>query len=215
MPDSRSPLPGAEPRRAETPSAGGLPAPSAGRVPEDEAAWLSDALHAVYRYACRFLNHHEAEDAALEAFSALFQAERAGREVEQRGAYLFGVARRRVADRLRRRARGHVPAALPDGWEGFDRAPLPPDLLADRELAGLVDVALGLLEPGERALVLARYRDGLSTAALAERLTLSEKAVEMRLRRAREHLRARLGAVGRAWTSSDPGSEPDGGEEHA
>lgn len=179
---------------------GALP-PTADAAPsgEPESAWIQDHLDAVYRFTRRLLSHEEAEDVALEAFVALYKARAAGRTPRDAGAYLFGVARRRVADRMRRASRGHVPATLPEGWQGLCDRPLPPEALADRELAEVVQVALGLLPSEGRALLEARYREGRSVAELAERLNLSAKAVEMRLYRARDLLRGNLAAVGAAW----------------
>ena len=57
----------------------------------------------------------------------------------------------------------------------------------------------------ERDLLLARYQGGVSTAALAQRLGVTEKAVEGRLHRAREALRTRLKAVGEAWSDRESG----------
>lgn len=191
MPDSPSPQHGALPRTADPSSAG------------TDSAWIRDALDAVYRFARRCLPPSDAEDVAHDAFAALFSAQRAGRAPADAGAYLFGVARRRIADRWRRAARGHLPGRLPEGWEAYCERALPPEAAGSRELAACVNVALGLLDAGERELLLARYRDGLPTARLAERLRASDKAVELRLRRARAHLRERLGAVGRAWCAPD------------
>lgn len=192
------------------PGAGAEPRPAAASSAAPErSAWIEDHLSAVYRYARRWLSDPDAHDAAAEAFAALFEAERRRGPPDDPAAYLFGVARRRVADRMRRRARGHEPAPLPAGWEGFCDAPLPPEAAADRELAEAVHVALGLLTRAERDLLWARHRDGVPLAGLAARLGLTEKAVEGRLHRAREALRRRLGAVGEAW--ADPAAGGEGG----
>lgn len=185
-------------------SPSGAPPPTADATPsaEPESAWIRDHLDAVYRFTRRLLSHEEAEDVSLEAFLALFEARAAGRGPQDPGAYLFGVARRRVADRLRRKARGRIPVPLPEGWEGFCDRPLAPQALADKELAAAVHVALGLLPAEARALLEARYREGCPVAELAARFSLSAKAVEMRLYRARDLLRGHLAAVGAAWSAS-------------
>ncbi len=183
--------------RPPPPPQGASPPPAAPASAEGEArAWVEEHLDAVYRYARRRLPHADAEDVVVESFLALFEARAAGRGPDEPAAYLFGVARRRVADRRRRLALHREPLRLPPGWEGFCTQPLPPEALGDRELAGLVTVALGLLGAAERALLLARYRDGVPLAAIAEREGTTAKAVEMRLYRAREALRRRLLEVG-------------------
>jgi RNA polymerase sigma-70 factor (ECF subfamily) len=192
-----SPRGGAEPSTAATSAAEG-----------ERSVWIQDHLDAVYRFARRRLPAPDAEDVAAEAFQALFEAAARGVTVGDPASYLFGVARRRTADRLRRHARGHEVAALPEGWEGFCDRPLPPEVAADGELAEAVHVALGLLVRADRDLLLSRYRDGLATSDLAERLGTTPKAVEMRLYRARADLRRRLAEVGSAWTVAPAGGTP-------
>lgn len=165
----------------------------------EEPAWIREHLGAVLRFAARRLPLADAEDVTSEAAQALLEAERAGRAPEVPGAYLLGVARRRVADRLRRRAKGHVPVALPAGWDRICDAPLPEEALASRELAELVEIALDLLPEQGAALLRARYREGLPVAALAERWASSPKAIEGRLARARSALRVLLLEAGQAW----------------
>jgi RNA polymerase sigma-70 factor (ECF subfamily) len=155
---------------------------------------------AVYRYLARRLPPSDVDDAVQETFLALVQAEAAHVPIEDPGAWLLVVARRRAADRLRSRAR--TPVALPEGWEAFAHERLPDEVLAHAELRALVHVALGLLPAAARALLLARYREGLPTAELARREGASEKAIELRLRRARAAFEERFLVVGRDWTST-------------
>ncbi len=179
-------------------------APVASAPVGEGPAWIQEHLDAVLRFARRRLHQADAEDVAAESFEALFLAQREGRAPDAPGAYLLGVARRRIAERLRRRAQGREPVTLPAGWQGFCEVPLPEDLLAARELAELVHVALGLLGGPERALVLARYREGVSLAALALRLSTTPKAIELRLYRARAALKGLLRAVGETWEEPLP-----------
>src|SRR5262245_64709329 len=120
-----------------TPSTPGAEAePRAGaRDPEVRAptAWVHEHLEAVYRYARRRLPAADAEEVAAEAFQALFEARARGTEPDDPAGYLFGVARRRVADRHRREARGLAPRPLPPGWEGYCDRPLPDEAAQDRE----------------------------------------------------------------------------------
>lgn len=165
----------------------------------ESADWIRDHLDAVYRYARRRLSAADADDVAAQAFEALFRAEAAGRAPDDAGAYLFGVARRRVADVLRSRVRRPEPVALPEGWAGIADEVLPDEAVESEELRELVHVALGLLPEAERALMQARYRAGTSVAELAERLGVSAKAVEMRLRRARSAFLTHFRRIGRDW----------------
>ncbi len=183
------------------------------------ASWIQDHLDAVYRYARRRLNHADAEDVAQQAFEALFRAEAEGRPADDPGAYLLGTARRRVADVFRRRAQRPEPVPLPEGWEGYGHQALPADVLESAELRDLVHTALGLLRGVDADLLLDRYRRGASVATMAARLAASEKAVEMRLRRARQAFSERFLIVGRDWTdttddrpAAGPSTGPSRGE---
>ena len=133
------------------PTPGAEAEPRAGaRASADRApmAWVHDHLDAVYRYARRRLSAADAEEVAAEAFQALFEARARGTEPDDPAGYLFGVARRRVAERHRRRARGFEPLPLPAGWDAFCDRALPDEVASDRELAELVHVALGLVAFG-------------------------------------------------------------------
>lgn len=150
------------------------------------ASWIEDHIDAVYRYVRRRLGSQDAEDVTQQAFEALFRAERDGRPPENPGAYLLGTARRRVADVLRTRARRGPACRLPDGWEGIAAHALPDETLQASELHELVHVALGFLPGVDRQALWAYYRDGVPVAEIGRRLGATEKAAEMRLRRARK-----------------------------
>jgi RNA polymerase sigma-70 factor (ECF subfamily) len=167
-------------------------------------AWIRDHLDAVYRYAKKRLSAADAEDVAQQSFAALFRAEAEGRAPDDPGAYLVGVARRRIQDHFRRRGQGFVPVALPGGWEGFCDRPLPDEVAAARETADLVHVALGLLRTDQRDVLGARYREGATVAEIAARFGWGEKAAELRLARARAAFRARYLEVGRDWEEGAP-----------
>jgi RNA polymerase sigma factor (sigma-70 family) len=178
---------------------------------QGSATWVREHLDAVYRYARRRLAAADAEDVAQQAFVALFRAEAGGRVPDDAGAYLLGTARRRVADLHRRRAVGREPVALPPGWDRFLDEPLPDEAVASQEMADLVHVALGFLCAADRDALLARYRDAVPVAQIAEREATTTKAVEMRLYRARTRFRERLLEVGGDWTAGE-GETGEGAE---
>jgi RNA polymerase sigma-70 factor (ECF subfamily) len=185
------------------------PTGTAERAVQDRTAlWIRDHLDAVYRYARRRLSADDAEDVAQQAFVALFRADAAGRAPEDAGAYLFGVARRRIADVHRRRARRPEPVSLPEGWEGIATTVLPETALEHEELRSLVQIALGLVPGRDAALLRRRYQGRAGTAELAAELDISVKAVEMRLRRARASFLAHFERVGRDWSApEDPAGD--------
>ena len=53
--------------------------------------------------------------------------------------------------------------------------------------------ALSMLSPYDREILTLRYLEGLRNVEAAERLGLTQQAVSIRLKRARERLRKRLG----------------------
>ena len=178
---------------------------------QDRSAWIPDHLDAVFRYARRRLETSDAEDVTQQAFEALFRAHADGRTPRDAGAYLIGVARRRVADLLRTRARRPA-VSLPVGWEGFGDHPLQSHVLEAAELRELVHVVLGTLPGPDREALLAYYRSGVSVAEIGRRLGTSPKGAEMRLRRARAAFKERFQSVGRDWTE-DPVAGPSSPEE--
>jgi RNA polymerase sigma-70 factor (ECF subfamily) len=107
--------------------------------------------------------------------------------------WLFGIARRRVALHYRRQAvRGRmVPLGEQAGELGelSDRTLLPPDVVEQIERGSVVRAALLLLPGDRREVLLWKYVDGLSVAAIAARLGRSVKAAELLLARARRQLR--------------------------
>ncbi len=68
------------------------------------------------------------------------------------------------------------------------------DAISDEEeqLRDVLDAALTQLDPDDRALLEAKYFSGVQVRDIAEKLSLSSKAVESRLTRARATLRRQL-----------------------
>jgi len=112
--------------------------------------------------------------------------------------WLLAIARNLIQAHWRTTARRpkDVPLADPalaaELAERMAREPLPPEVLARREVCDQVMLALTELRGEEQALILAHYFDGRSLAELARDHRLSERAVEGRLYRARQALRRRL-----------------------
>lgn len=156
-------------------------------------------MDAVYRFARRRVGPDDAEDVTQQSFAALFEAEAAGRAPDTPGAYLLGTARRRIADLFRRRGRPAAPVPLPEGWQEFATAPLPDEALEAEELRELVHVALGLLSFDARRLLLRFHEEGIRTPALAAEAGVTAKAIEMRLRRARQSFSRHFADVAEAW----------------
>lgn len=74
----------------------------------------------------------------------------------------------------------------------LDRQPLPEELLARRDTQTMVAVCLLELPSRQRQVLVMKYQEGLKVTEIAEKLGMSEKAVESLLSRARESFRKLL-----------------------
>jgi RNA polymerase sigma-70 factor (ECF subfamily) len=131
----------------------------------------------------------EAEEAAQEALIAALDAMPSYRGEGTVRAWLFGIARRVCARRVETRVRRENRLRLVQPDEG---APGAEALLAARQQAHRVRVALEQLKPTEREAVVLRYDAGLSFADVAEACGIDEAAARKRVSRALERLRRAL-----------------------
>lgn len=135
---------------------------------------------AVYGYAARRLGRDDAVDAAAEVFAIAWRRIRAVPADPEALPWLYGVARRVVANSSRsrrRRERLHARAG-----SLFDPA-------SSGDLTD-VDAALRALRPADREVLLLVAWEGLGPEALARALGCSKNAATVRLHRARARLRA-------------------------
>jgi RNA polymerase sigma-70 factor (ECF subfamily) len=134
-------------------------------------------------------DHQVAEEVNQEVW--LLAIERFDRFDPAKGGFrdwLLGIARHRVL-RHHRRTQGQVVEYRHDGVADGQS---PPELLECKEQADVVRAALLCLHGGSREVLLAKYSEGLSIAAIAAHTGRSSKAVESLLSRARSQLRAVL-----------------------
>ena len=132
-----------------------------------------------------------AGDAAQEGFLRAWQRLGELRESSRFGSWLCEIVRNLAHDARRRgkrerRARAEVSlASLPAGGG-------PVFNLEQKEAGERLDQALAALDEASRTALVLRYYDGLSSKRIGELLGTSPAAVDMRLTRARQMLRARL-----------------------
>jgi RNA polymerase sigma-70 factor, ECF subfamily len=135
-------------------------------------------LDDVFRYAmARLGSREEAEDVAIETVQALPNPCHR-RELR---AYMVGVARRKIADRLRRR-RPTQPVRKADAVVRFDG-------VADE--AATLEAALDRLSPEHRELLVLKYALGFSSEEIGRAIGKRPPAVDSALQRAR----AAFGAI--------------------
>jgi RNA polymerase sigma factor (sigma-70 family) len=111
-------------------------------------------------------------------------------------AFLFAVARRRLADHLRARTRRPTVDLAVSSLA--DLAPGPVTELARRERGELLHAALARIPLDDQIALELAYFEGLSTRDLARVLEINEHTVRSRLSRARDKLREILATLGSA-----------------
>jgi RNA polymerase sigma-70 factor (ECF subfamily) len=189
------------------------------------AAWRTDALSGdpgavqtladavlqplyafcLYRVARnRHLCEEVVQETLLRALRDLehYEPERANNNIFP---WLTGLARNEIHRVL---ARERAAVSLESLWAKMDRdlfslysrlesEPLADDLLAREETRELVNATMSQLPPHYREALEAKYVSGQSVSAMARSLSMSEKAVESQLTRARKAFRATFLALSR------------------
>lgn len=169
----------------------------------DDAA-LNDLMQRhgerLFHYLIRLLqDEEEAEDIAQETFARVYRNRDKFRRGKKFSTWLYTIATNLARDRLRWLTRHrHVSLDAAHSQETSLSAAVPANELSPRETleveerAAMVRRAVANLPEELRVpLVLAQYEE-LPQAEIAEMLECSVKAVEMRIYRARQQLRASL-----------------------
>lgn len=165
-------------------------------VPWTASALQERFLTDVYRYVYRRLPHvQEAEDVTAEVFAAAFHSLSRFRGTASPYVWLLGIARRKVADALRRRSRRRETlvadlATDESGTNSFVNAAAPhehgPEATIQRaEAHATLRRIVGGLKDEQREALLLQYVEGLSVAEIATILQKSPAAVNSLLQRAR------------------------------
>jgi RNA polymerase sigma-70 factor (ECF subfamily) len=107
--------------------------------------------------------------------------------------WIFGIARNNIRLETRKRAsRPTVNGDISSYLEAIDTRPLPNEVLERKETSVIVRSALSRLESKEQAILRAKYIEGLPARDIAQRMSITEKAVHSLLYRARTSLRQEL-----------------------
>ncbi len=175
----------------------------------DEAAFaeLVEAYQRpVYNLCYRMLGDAgEAEDAAQESFLRAYRGMRRYDPTRSFSTWLLAIASHHCIDQLRRRRLPVDSLEELEPWEEIpDTGPGPEKAATLREGRETARALLARLGPQDRAVVVLRYWDELSTEEIAEALSLTVKAVKSRLHRARKQM-------AEAWLRNGPEPAWNGG----
>ncbi len=141
---------------------------------------------AVHRYALRRSDPETAEEITAQVFMVAWR--RRSALPEEALPWLYGVARKALADQRRGAARRKRLGERLRG-EAIEETP-GPELLDDRLAA-----ALQRLAPGDREALLLRYWEELEPAQIAQAMGCSRATMGVRLHRARLRLRRELEGI--------------------
>ena len=144
----------------------------------------------VFRFILRMVGiRDEAMDLAQETFLKAYRALPGWRPEARFSTWLFQIARNAALDALRRRR--HIDfVSLTSGpdeeaIDPCDTAPLPEELLADKQRIGLLERALRELPVEQREILLLRELEDMSYADIAATLNIEVGTVKSRIARAR------------------------------
>ncbi len=138
----------------------------------------------------------EAHDLLQESFVAAWRSLRGYDPERPFAGWMRTIALNKARDWGRRRAVRRVIAAVLPGEHAVDvadPAPSPETVAGDVQALRQLDAAIAHLPLALRASLVLTVFDGLSQADAARQLGISEKAVETRVRRARQALVTKLG----------------------
>lgn len=156
---------------------------------EVDTKWLEDlwSKHGgrVYAYAARRIGRELAEDVVGDVFLVAWRRRR--EQPRKELPWLYGVARRVLADRYRADSRW-TRLVERAGSEPHNTALIEDEVVGSMELT----TALAALSEIDREAVLLTAWEGLSPSEAAAALDLTAPAFRMRLSRARRRLEARL-----------------------
>jgi RNA polymerase sigma factor (sigma-70 family) len=168
-----------------------------GKALDDERVDATERVRLV-RYCARFTGDvHAAEDLAQQVLLDAWRHERELRNPQARQSWLFGIARNTCLMWARRRRREMSRFVEPadtntdkPGADGLPADDFDVELELERvELVRLLERAMALLPPETRRVLVQRYVEESPQAEVAERLGLTEGAVEARLHRGKLALR--------------------------
>jgi RNA polymerase sigma-70 factor, ECF subfamily len=149
------------------------------------APWLAGRL------AARTSSRELAEEALQDTFLAAWRGARAYHASGEVPAWLWGIARRRLASLARRQPGGGL--SLEAAGERVDPAAGPEAAALGRDASARIRAAVAHLPDDQRAAITAVVYQGQSITQAALAARVAEGTIKSRLHRARLHIRKELG----------------------
>ncbi len=174
--------------------------PAADAAGADLGALVSEHKQMVYRIAYSVLrNHHDAEDAAQDAFLKAFRAASKLPEVRDRKAWMARIAWNAALDGRRQRPAPQETVSAEQLEAGVRRLRAagrgPEEIAAGGEMQRLLGMLIQSLPATLREAVTLSTVEDLSYSEIAETLEITEAAVRARLHQARRQLREKLDRI--------------------
>ena len=150
------------------------------------APWLAGRL------AAKTSSRELAEEALQDTFLAVWRGARAYHGTGEVPAWLWGIARRRLASLARRQPRGSL--SLEVAGERVDPVAGPEEAALGRDTSARIRLAVAHLPDDQRAAITAVVYQGQTIEQAARATGVAEGTVKSRLHRARLHIRKELGS---------------------
>jgi RNA polymerase sigma-70 factor (ECF subfamily) len=149
------------------------------------APWLAGRL------AARTTSRELAEEALQDTFLAAWRGARTYHGTGEVPAWLWGIARRRLASLARRQPHGSL--SLDAAGERVDQAAGPEEAALGRDASDRIRLAVAHLPDDQRAAITAVVYQGQTIEQAALAAAVPEGTIKSRLHRARLHIRKELG----------------------
>jgi RNA polymerase sigma factor (sigma-70 family) len=149
------------------------------------APWLAGRL------AARTTSRELAEEALQDTFLAAWRGARAYHGSGEVPAWLWGIARRRLASLARRQPRGSLSLEVAGGR--VDQAAGPEEAALGRDASDRIRLAVAHLPDDQRAAITAVVYQGQTIEQAALAAAVPQGTIKSRLHRARLHIRKELG----------------------
>jgi RNA polymerase sigma-70 factor, ECF subfamily len=149
------------------------------------APWLAGRL------AARTTSRELAEEALQDTFLAAWRGARSYHGTGEVPAWLWGIARRRLASLARRQPHGGL--SLAAAADRADQAAGPEEAALGRDASDRIRLAVAHLPDDQRAAITAVVYQGQSITQAALATGVAEGTIKSRLHRARLHIRKELG----------------------